>query len=128
MKKTIIFSVVLLIGAMVWLGWNHYSTQQLHDEIAEHEVASIKLWGSQEREADSNEKQKIISWFNHITDIRKKNNLNGPTPASGIVIELNTTSKILILRSGDDFEVQSDGGAYWGRQSDLELLLEQLAL
>lgn len=130
MKKTIFISVFVLIGLIVWFGWNEYSTQSLHKEISGNEVSEIKLWGSwgsEERIGNMEEKKKIIDWFNNITDIRENENFSGSTPSSGIEIELNSDERISILRSGKDFEVQRNGISYWGKQPNIRDLLNQLA-
>lgn len=61
MKRTIYISVFLLIVLLGWFGWNDYSTQSLHKEISGNEVSEIKLWGSEERIANIEEKKKIGS-------------------------------------------------------------------
>lgn len=127
MKRKLIYISVLMLIVLGWFGWNEYSTQALHKEITVDEVSEIKLWGSKERIASNEEAKKIIGWFNNIKDIRENEKLSGSTPSSGIIIKLKSGEEILILRSGEEFEVQRNEGSYWGKQSNIKELLNQLA-
>lgn len=129
MKRIIYISMFVLISLLGWFGSSVYSTQSLHKEISVNEVSEIKLWGyDEERKASNEEKIKIISWFNNATDIRRNKNFAGSTPYSGIIIQLNSEEKsILISRSGEEFEVQRDGISYWAKESNIKQLLDELA-
>jgi hypothetical protein len=100
----------------------------IHEKIAANNVVEILLWGNgNERLADEKEIKDIVSWFNDIDDVRENKEMTGTTPPAGLIITMNSGEQILILRSGDEFEVQRDDVGYWAREEHLKDLLNQLA-
>lgn len=127
MKRTnwIVFFAIVIIGALIV---TFMLRKPLHEKIATGDVVEILLWGNgTERLADEGEITDIVSWFNDIEDVRENKEMTGTTPPSGMIITMNNGEQILILRSGDEFEVQREGVGYWAREEHLKDLLNQLA-
>jgi hypothetical protein len=121
----IIFFAIVIIGALIV---TFMLKKPLHENIAANDVAEILLWGNgNERLADEKEIKEIVGWFNDIKDVRENKEMTGTTPPAGIIITMNNGKQILVLRSGDEFEVQREDVAYWAREEHLKNLLNQLA-
>jgi len=129
-KKLIIF---ITITIFVIGGTLIYRKLSVHKHISSENISSIQLWGVhvQQREASSEEKQKIIKAFNSIYSIRRNKDFAGTTPDSGIVIKLKSGEHISIISSGKDFEIQrninGEEVSYWGKNKYIKSLLETLS-
>ena len=134
-KNSYKWSILGVIIAIILAGCaltNANVNKTFHKTISVDEVATVKTWGNsipngEEKEETKEGIEKIVKWFNSITDIRENKELSGSTPESGIIIELKSRNRISVLRSGDQFEIQKDGISYWGKQPELNILLENLA-
>lgn len=130
MKKSAIIIVTLFLLIFVWRWHTAYS---LHKPLNLQDVSQIKVWGTQigSRIVSTEEKEKIIRWFNSAGNIRENKEFAGITPDSGIIIELKPRGSISIINSGKDFEVQRYNIlrrriSYWAEQRDIDKLLDQL--
>jgi hypothetical protein len=92
-------------------------------------VKDITLWTDkgEERIADDAEKADIISWLNDVKDVRENKAKAGSTPIAGMIVHMESSDPILILRSGDEFEIQQQGKSYWAREPHIRALLDELA-
>jgi hypothetical protein len=117
--------VIVVIGIAIW---GYVTKMNLHEKVASEDVQKVILWGEDvgNRSADEEEKAKILSWFNEVKDVRENKNLAGNTATAGIVIQLEDGEDIRVLRSGDEFEIQRKGKAYWAREPHLDALLDEL--
>jgi hypothetical protein len=102
----------------------------MHIPINENDVKDITIYGHNTRIVSNNEKKEIIKWFNSITDIRNNKEFAEKTPEAGIIIDLKSGSRVLILQSGTDFEVQRTDISgkpisYWGKQPNIRNLLDE---
>lgn len=130
-RGSLLIFVVLLTLVMAGCDWN----SDLHQPIKASDVDHVMIWGfsaNTEREATAEEVTKIVKWFNAADDIRENEDFAGTTPESGIQIKLKDGRQISIIRSGEDFEVQShdSGGqshSYWARQPQIKQWLDELA-
>lgn len=128
-KRWFIIIVFLLAGcASADVG----NKPQLHQTIAFADVEAITEWGPShpegETEVTSKENmEKIVTWFNEATDIRLNQNFPDETAVAGLTIELKSGEKMMILRTGKDFEVQRRGVTYWAKQPELKTVLSKLA-
>jgi hypothetical protein len=131
-----ILSIAALVLALVtfWIV-RYYTDTSFHKKIDVNNVESIEMWGhgadQGTKRAGQEDTEKIVGWFNSMTDIRANRDFAGTTPESGIVIKLKSGNKVLILSSGHDFEIQTvnDKGnpvAYWAKQPDIKDLLKKL--
>lgn len=104
---------------------------KIHEQIDIEKVDSITVWGINTSQiVNEKEKGDIIKWFNLITDIRENKGSGGITPEKGIIIKLKSGKNILILKSGEDFEIQKTNSSgtcisYWGRQINIHNILER---
>jgi hypothetical protein len=92
-------------------------------------VKDITLWTDkgEERIADDAEKADIISWLNNVSDVRENKDKAGSTPIAGMIVHMESVDPILVLRSGDEFEIQQQGKSYWAREPHIRALLDELA-
>jgi hypothetical protein len=92
-------------------------------------VKDITLWTDkgEERTADEDEKADIISWLNDVKDVRENKAKAGSTPIAGMIVHMESGDPILVLRSGDEFEIQQQGKSYWAREPHIRALLDELA-
>jgi hypothetical protein len=92
-------------------------------------VKDITLWTDKgdERTADDAEKADIISWLNDVKDVRENKAKAGSTPIAGMIVHMESSDPILILRSGDEFEIQQQGKSYWAKEPHIRALLDELA-
>jgi hypothetical protein len=105
-----------------------------HQPIAAASVKSVSLYArGHEREAEPDEMQNIIAWFNKAAFIQKQDVDGMPECESGIWIELQTGEQILIRkrdRDGDIDILRKKTNhkliSYWARQAEIQGLLEKL--
>jgi hypothetical protein len=92
-------------------------------------VKDITLWTDkgEERTADDAEKADIISWLNDVKDVRENKAKAGSTPIAGMIVHMESGDPILVLRSGDEFEIQQQGKSYWAREPHIRAFLDELA-
>lgn len=107
----------------------------MHKSISRNDIESIQIYGINTAITlvdDAVLIDKLIKWFNNSSDIGPNKNFEGTTPESGIIINLKSGKRILILRSGKDFEVQRNDVrpkniSYWAKQQDIKDYLDKLA-
>ncbi len=122
-------TIVVILAIIYQVGFNN----NIHRTIDVKNVDKIELWGMSEtrRYASQEELENIVKWFNSVDNIRKNKEFAGITPSSGIIIELKRGTQILIIQSGEDFEIQRDRlgrrVSYWAKQKELKVLLKELA-
>ncbi len=134
MKRLIIISITLII--LLISGGILYSKviqRPLHQSICKQDISDIQVYGSvgTKKIEDVVSIDNIIEWFNQASDIRINKDFAGTTPESGIIINLKSGKRILILNSGSDFEIQRDdvrpkNASYWAKQQDIKVYLERL--
>lgn len=135
MKRSRIYVGILISMISVGLISLLLVTSKLHRPIKISNAQSITIWSHTNweftsRVVNNEEEQKIVTWFNSITDIRNNKYFAGITPSAGIIIKLKNGKEIAIINSGADFEVQSDNYfgkriSYWGKQKDIKNLLDE---
>ncbi len=128
--------ILIIIGASLFF-FNNRNGTPIHDAISVDDVITIKSWGNnnpneKEREENKESIEKITAWFNSAQDIRRNPEFSGSTPEAGMIIELKSGHRILINRSGSDFEVQrndvrGNNISYWAKQPELKVVLDKLA-
>ncbi|MEG6522360.1 hypothetical protein [Desulfotomaculum sp. 1211_IL3151] len=131
MKKIIILSIIIIAFALAWKMQN----TSPHEPISINEVAKIELRGDipshVSRTATKAELEKIVLWFNSLTNITENKEFAGSTPSAGIRIILKNGRDISIINSGKDFEVQRTVNlktvSYWAKQTEIKELLKELA-
>lgn len=126
-----------LLVSLISIGliFNIFATSKLPRPINIDDVQNIAIWNKVDWELKSriatyDEKQKMVAWFNSVTDIRTNKYFAGETPEAGIIIKLKSGKQISIIRSGIDFEVQTNNLlgkriSYWGKQKDIKNLLDE---
>lgn len=129
--RTILFFIILS-GIFIYFQWFQ---KPLHKSISRNDIESIQIYGINTAITlvdDAVLIDKLIKWFNNSSDIRPNKNFEGTTPESGIIINLKSGKRILILRSGKNFEVQRNDVrpkniSYWAKQQDIKDYLDKLA-
>jgi hypothetical protein len=129
-KKIIGFIIIILF---IICGTLLYRKLSVHKQISSDNISSIQVWGVhvKQREANKEEKEKIMKEFNSINSIRRNKDFQGTTPNSGITIKLKSGDHIIVIQSGIDFEIQrpADGKqiSYWGKNKYIKELLNVLS-
>ncbi|KNY25861.1 hypothetical protein Bccel_1121 [Pseudobacteroides cellulosolvens ATCC 35603 = DSM 2933] len=134
MKRLIIVSITLIMLLISWgILYSKVMQSPLHQSIFKQDISDIQVYGSTgtKKIEDGVLVDNIIKWFNQASDIRINKDFAGTTPESGIIINLKSGKRILILNSGSDFEIQRDdvrpeNVSYWAKQQDIKVYLERL--
>lgn len=130
MKKRLIFALTLVLA----LGYSYlyYSNGFMHKPIDSSDVVSVRIVGGHKKPRLLKEEQakKIVLWFNKANSIRRNVRFAGTTPDTTIVMYIKGNNRILIMNSGEDFEVQREiegkNLSYWAKQPDISELLDAL--
>ncbi len=133
-RIVLIISALAILTVSGFIIYSYVGQKPVHKEINKQDIFDIQSYGTAgtKKIEDDVLKDNILNWFNQAGDIRLNKDFAGTTPESGIIINLKSGKRILVLNSGSDFEIQRDDVrpeniSYWARQQDIKDYLRELA-
>lgn len=107
-----------------------------HESIIESDINEI--WVSRNQEAGEFDQlsadtfSDMVKWFNSCTDIRPNPDFAGTAGPLVSIKIMHTSKNIMILKSGEDFEIQvhyfddKKPVSYWAKQDNIKKMLDEI--